>query len=402
MTLSISQHWYASDLGRQREGNEDAVFVKPPLFVVADGMGGAEAGEIASEIAVRAFSRGLPRGPARESLAEVIEQANQRIYKLSRTQRGRAGMGTTVTAAYVDQEEVVFAQVGDSRAYCFRGGELTQITTDHSLVGELVARGKLTEQQAEVHPQRSVITRALGPEEFVEVDIEPFAPQDEDIFLLCSDGLTGMVPEDDIAEILSEAQQLSDAGKRLIDAANDAGGRDNINVALFRVGDGEPMPAAKNKRARSGLGSDDDTVNASDIDPVDSKPSPAQSVSNSNVGDDLPARGNTQSHGRVRRWVFRSVALGVALLVLLLGGWFATRQVYFLGSASDDADAITVYRGLPYELPAGIKLYEPFVSSGVTLRQVPSDRVETFTDHKLRSRKDAESLLWALERGELS
>ncbi len=193
--LRISEHWHGSDLGRQRQGNEDNFFVRAPLFVVADGMGGAQAGEVASEIAVRSFESGLPSGPPTEGLVTVIEGANRRIHDRSRTDAGQAGMGTTVTAAYVGESDVTIAHVGDSRAYVLRDGELVRLTRDHSLVGELVARGKLTEEQAETHPQRSVITRALGPEPDVEVDVQTYNARGGDLFLLCSDGLTSMVPE---------------------------------------------------------------------------------------------------------------------------------------------------------------------------------------------------------------
>jgi PPM family protein phosphatase len=189
--LRIAEHWYASDLGRQRQGNEDNFFVRAPLFVVADGMGGAQAGEVASELAVRRFEGGLPdeRAPA-EALVELIQSANAQIHEQARTDSQRAGMGTTVTAAYVADDSVVVAHVGDSRCYLWRDGELMRLTHDHSLVGELVARGKLTEEQAESHPQRSVITRALGPEPTVEVDVDAFPARPGDVFLLCSDGLT--------------------------------------------------------------------------------------------------------------------------------------------------------------------------------------------------------------------
>ena len=200
--LRISEHFHASDLGRQRQGNEDNYFVRAPLFVVADGMGGAQAGEVASEMAVESFDGGLPDGSPADGLVSVIEDANRRIHDRSRTESQRAGMGTTVTAAYVGEREVTIAHVGDSRAYVLRDGELTRLTRDHSLVGELVARGKLTEEQAETHPQRSVITRALGPEPEVQVDVQAYQARAGDVFMVCSDGLTSMVPEARVREIL--------------------------------------------------------------------------------------------------------------------------------------------------------------------------------------------------------
>src|SRR5918999_2081935 len=172
--LRIAEQWHASDLGRQRQGNEDNYFVRAPLFVVADGMGGAQAGEVASQMAVASFDDGLPQGSPADGLVHIIEDANKRIHERSQTEAQRAGMGTTVTAAYVGEDDVTIAHVGDSRAYVLRGGDLIRLTRDHSLVWELVERGKLTEEQAESHPQRSVITRALGPEPAVQVDVQVY------------------------------------------------------------------------------------------------------------------------------------------------------------------------------------------------------------------------------------
>ena len=209
--LTVPEHFHASDLGRQRQGNEDSYFVRAPLFVVADGMGGAQAGEVASEMAVESFDGGLPEGAPTEALVKVIEQANRRIHDRSRAESQRAGMGTTVTAAYVGESDVTIAHVGDSRAYLLRDGRLERLTRDHSLVGELVARGKLTEEQAETHPQRSVITRALGPEPDVQVDVQTCPARDGDVFLVCSDGLTSMVPESRVTQILRTPARSSRA-----------------------------------------------------------------------------------------------------------------------------------------------------------------------------------------------
>src|SRR3954447_22337225 len=225
--LRIAEHWYASDLGRQRQGNEDNFFVRAPLFVVADGMGGAQAGEVASEIAVRSFDDDLPGGALPEVLTSVIQGANRRIHDKARSDESMHGMGTTATAAYVDDDEVVIAHVGDSRAYLLRDGELIRLTRDHSLVGELVARGKLTEEQAEAHPQRSVITRALGPEPNVQVDVDVFPARAGDVFLLGSDGRPSMVGEAKLKPIFDTDGSLSDVGRALIAAANEAGGRDH-------------------------------------------------------------------------------------------------------------------------------------------------------------------------------
>src|SRR2546421_3185317 len=170
--LRVTEQAFKTDVGRQRTANEDSYFARTPIFVVADGMGGAQAGEVASKTATEAFDRDLGGVPPETALREVVQEANERIHRLAQSDASRAGMGTTLTAAVVkpDQEEVAIAHVGDSRAYLLRNGKLERLTTDHSLVEELRRKGQLTDQQAEDHPQRSIITRALGPEEVVDVD----------------------------------------------------------------------------------------------------------------------------------------------------------------------------------------------------------------------------------------
>jgi len=225
-----------TDTGLQRRDNEDSAYARAPVFVVADGMGGAQAGEVASQIAVEAFEQGLPEdGSPEERLAIRAREANRRIHELSQTQSERAGMGTTLTAAYLDGDDLAIAHVGDSRAYLFRDDALTRLTQDHSLVDELVRRGKLTEEQAAEHPQRSIITRALGPEPQVEVDTWTYPLREGDVILLCSDGLTSMVSEELVATVLARSESLEAAAQGLIDEANGAGGRDNITVVMFRL-----------------------------------------------------------------------------------------------------------------------------------------------------------------------
>ena len=236
--LRAADSFWKTDTGRQRRDNEDNAFVRAPLFVVADGMGGAQAGEVASALAVEEFQQELPEeGSVEERLSNRIREANRRIYERSRREHEHAGMGTTLTAVYVDDDGLAVAHVGDSRAYIFRDGTLTRLTQDHSLVEELVRQGKLTEEQAAEHPQRSIITRALGIELDVEVDTWSYPARAGDVVLLCSDGLTSMIGEDRITDILGSEPNLDRAGDRLIAAANEAGGRDNITVVLFRLED---------------------------------------------------------------------------------------------------------------------------------------------------------------------
>jgi len=237
--LRVAEQYAGTDTGRQRRANEDSLLARSPLFVVADGMGGAQAGEVASKIAIESFQSGLPdQSQPEHELAALAQAANARIHELSHSNAEQAGMGTTLTAVYVGAQEVAIAHVGDSRAYCLRDGELARLTDDHSLVDELMRQGRLTPEEAVEHPQRSVITRALGPEGTVEVDTRSFAARAGDVYLLCSDGLTTMLSEVEILALLLGHQRLSDAGEALIAAANDAGGRDNITVVLV------PFPLA--------------------------------------------------------------------------------------------------------------------------------------------------------------
>jgi protein phosphatase len=234
-----------TDTGRRRLGNEDAYVWRPPLFAIADGMGGAKAGEIAAGIAADTLEGAHSRPLDADDLASLISEANLRIWQRSLNDPSTAGMGTTFTVALVDQEagSVVFGHVGDSRAYRVRDGVLEQITTDHSLVAELVESGVLTPEEAERHPQRSAITRALGTEPEVEPDVFTIEVEPGDLFLLCSDGLSDMLSEEQIAAAIERAGgDPTAAGEELVRNANAEGGDDNITVLLFEIVEGEPEP----------------------------------------------------------------------------------------------------------------------------------------------------------------
>jgi serine/threonine protein phosphatase PrpC len=436
--LRIAEHFHDSDLGRQRQGNEDNYYVRAPLFVVADGMGGAQAGEVASEIAVRQFEGGLPDGhEPGEALVALIQAANARIHEQARSDAQHAGMGTTTTAAYLTADTVVVAHVGDSRCYLLRDDDLIRLTRDHSLVGELVARGKLTEEQAESHPQRSVITRALGPEANVEVDVDAFPARAGDVFLLCSDGLTSMVHEPQLKTLLADRERpLEQTGRILIAAANEAGGRDNITVILFRVEEVEDR-RARDAASDRALTAEHDTFEGEAVAPREGATQPSAEAEqeerrNGTValqalepGDPRAREGGAAAPAREppprtvplpaaaappprRRRKRRRLRSGGALLLfiavvlpLIVGAWLATRAVYFIGTDPADGRTVAIFRGLPYELPLGIDLYEHYYDSGVTLADVPSRRRSIVTDHELRSRDDAEDLVIALEKGEV-
>jgi protein phosphatase len=305
-------------------------------------------------------------------------------------------MGTTVTAAYVGDDAVSVAHVGDSRGYRFRDGTLEKLTTDHSLVEELKRRGRLTEEEAEEHPQKSVITRALGPEPAVEVDTLTYPARPGDIYLLCSDGLTGMVAEDRIAEILSESKSLQAAGQALVREANERGGRDNITVVLFRLEDVAGAPDAEADRPTE--------VGLAAPTPEQVEEARAGAAAPPRRTMPLPARSRPDGQGRRRRRRIPGLAPALVVLAVLAvlgaGTWIATRAVYFVGT--DSNGFVTIYRGLPYDGPAGIDLYQQYYTSGVPASEVPPRRRKSLLDHQLRSRDDVTDLVRKLERGQVT
>ncbi len=232
-----------SDTGRRRLRNEDAFICEPPLFAVADGMGGARAGEVAARLAAAALEEAGVESRGEQGVTAMIVEANRRIWGRALADPATAGMGTTVTAALVDTDSgtVTIGHVGDSRAYLLRDGSLRQLTTDHSLVAELVSSGVLTPEEAERHPQRSAITRALGTEATVDVEVLSFAGAPGDLYLLCSDGLPTMLADSAVAAALERAERdPAVAAEALVTAANQQGGEDNITVVLFELAEGEP------------------------------------------------------------------------------------------------------------------------------------------------------------------
>ncbi|HYC80650.1 MAG TPA: Stp1/IreP family PP2C-type Ser/Thr phosphatase, partial [Solirubrobacterales bacterium] len=324
MALRIEDSAVRTDTGRQRNANEDSVFTRAPLFVVADGMGGAQAGEVASKAAVSAFETELPAGPPERVLEQTIKIANRAIHKQAQSDPNLAGMGTTTTAAIVDPEaeEVAIGHVGDSRAYRFRGGKLERLTRDHSLVEEMRRKGQLTEAQAEDHPQRSIITRALGPEPEVEVDLQTVPAQAGDVFLICSDGLTTMLDDEHIARILARASSMAAAVRALVDEANRAGGRDNITVLLFQLADADAAPAREEGATLIGPSAEAAGLTATEV----KKRAAAEAARKRR--EELEAR---PRHRRLKT----ALKIAVPLLIvaaLLAAAWYGNRQVWFLGT----------------------------------------------------------------------
>lgn len=224
-----------TDIGCLRDHNEDSLVVTPPLFAVADGMGGHAAGEVASEIAVRVLSELAPEHPDGEALGRAIEEANRAVIQAAHEGRGRQGMGTTMTAAMLEGERLVIAQVGDSRAYLLHQGKLQQLTRDHSLMADMIEAGQLTPEEARTHPQRSVITRALGSDVHLHPDIYEINVETGDRLLVCSDGLSGMVFDDQIESTLRRVQDPQRCASQLVNEAIAAGGHDNVTVIVADV-----------------------------------------------------------------------------------------------------------------------------------------------------------------------
>jgi protein phosphatase len=386
--LRIDDQAFRTDTGRQRNANEDSFFVRPPIFVVADGMGGAQAGEVASKAAADAFDVDLPQGSPEQILRETILAANRRIHDLARADPSRAGMGTTLTAAIVnaEREEVAIGHVGDSRAYRLRGRKLEQLTRDHSLVEEMRRKGQITDAQAQDHPQRSIITRALGPEPEVEPDVQTVSAAPGDVFLICSDGLTTMLGEEQIAKLLTGASNMTAAVRALVDEANRAGGRDNITALAFRLED-----AAAPQRQ----GHDDTTL----IGPSAAEAGLTGTEVRRRAAAAAARDRREQLAGKPRRRRLRTTAKVLAALVavaaLAFGAWYGTRQVWFLGT--DESGRVALYRGLPYELPLGIVLYDERYASPIQTAGLPPKRREAVSGHDLRSRSDAVSLIEDIE-----
>jgi protein phosphatase len=390
--LRIDDQATRTDTGRQRNANEDSLFTRPPLFVVADGMGGAQAGEVASKTAAESFDRELPQAPPEQVLRETIEAANRAIHERAQGDPELAGMGTTVTAAIVDlqSEEVAIGHVGDSRAYRLRGSKFERLTRDHSLVEEMRRKGQLTAEQAEDHPQRSIITRALGPEPEVEVDLQTVPAQAGDVFLICSDGLTTMLGDEQIGQILLRATSMGAAVRALVDEANRAGGRDNITVIAFRLEDAAaPAREAEAEGATLiGASAEEAGLTATEV----RRRAAADAARRRR--EELAAKGDRHR----LRTAAKVVALLAVIAAVLFGAWYGNRQVWFLGT--DDAGRVALYRGVPYELPFGVKLYEERYASPIQTESLPPKRRDAVTDHDLRSREDAVSLIEDIEQSQ--
>jgi PPM family protein phosphatase len=318
-----------TDPGRRRRRNEDAYVCQPPLFAIADGMGGAQAGEVASGLAAAVLEEATGDERGEERVSSLIQEANRRVFQRSNEDAATSGMGTTMTVALLDNTEgtIAFGHVGDSRAYRVRGGELEQLTDDHSLVGELVRSGRLSPEEAESHPQRSVITRALGTEPDVDVDTFTVEAHPGDVYLLCSDGLTDMTSARDILAAVEQSRDLDDAARSLVQAANAGGGEDNITVVLFEIaGDQHADDLGETAQLPAAVEDDDDDEDT--LSPLDAVPAVDTAVIPAAVVEERlqQVEAEVPSRPEPRRRILPLVLLIVLLVGLIaLALWGLTR-----------------------------------------------------------------------------
>jgi protein phosphatase len=368
----------ATDTGRRRRHNEDAYVCEPPLFAVADGMGGAQAGELASGLAAAALrDEAAELSGGEQRVDDLIQEANRRIYERQSQDAAASGMGTTITVALVEDGRVAIGHVGDSRAYLIRDRKLEQLTEDHSLVAELVRSGKLSPEEAEGHPQRSVITRALGTDPDVDVDTFSVETKPGDLFLLCSDGLTSMVGDEKIlSEVESNRTDLSGAAKALVRAANKGGGEDNITVVFFEIAGDEDGHDGERTVALPPVEEEDATLDEHDGVPPVAVERPTE---NGHAG---------------RRALFALLALVV--IVAVCGGavWGLWRS-HFVGAETDGH--VVVYQGLPWNVVGSVKLYRPVYVSPLLAAQLSQDERKQLFDHHLRSDDSARAVVHRYE-----
>jgi PPM family protein phosphatase len=386
VTLRLGQTATLTDTGRRRRHNEDAFVAEPPLFAVADGMGGAQAGELASSLAAAALKDSQePGGGGEGRVDELIQQANRRVYERQSQDAAASGMGTTMTVALVEDGRVAFGHVGDSRAYLIRGSALEQLTEDHSLVAELVRSGKLSPEEAEGHPQRSVITRALGTDPDVDVDTFSVDTKPGDLFLICSDGLTTMVDDETILEeVARNRHDLKSAAKALVRAANKGGGEDNITVVFFEIGGEDDLEQTVTLPPRDD-GADAETDTEATLDELDR----------------VPAIQTADGDGRRRepRGPGRRLLVAALTLTLLVGAsgfvvWGLWRS-HFVGSEADGH--VAVYQGVPWNIVGNVHLYRATYVSPLLAAQLSQGERRKLFDHSLRSGSSALAAVRAYE-----
>ena len=377
--MKVARSAAATDPGRRRRHNEDAYVCEPPLFAVADGIGGAQAGEVASRLAATALREtGADGADPRRHVDALIQEANRRVYERQTSDASASGMGTTITVALLHYDMVWIGHVGDSRAYLIRNGELEQLTEDHSLVAELVRSGKLSPEEAETHPQRSVVTRALGTDPNVDVDTFEVEGRTGDLYMLCSDGLTTMVDDGTILdEIDRNRDDLRSAAKALVRAANRGGGEDNITVVFFELGS-EQEHADEQTVAlpppREQVDDEEDTLD--EVDGV--KPIAVEEEA-------TRPRSRDERHP-VRRGLMFVALLFVALIACGFAVWGLWRS-HFVGAEADGR--VAVYQGVPWNVVGNVRLYRTVYVSPLLTAQLSRQERKKLFDHNLVTESSA-------------
>lgn len=388
-----------SDVGRVRDGNEDSYLVQEPLFVVADGMGGHVAGDVASRLAVETIGNEVPAGtvPDLRTLESAVKEANLAIWERAQSEPALQGMGTTCTLVLVVDDEARIAHVGDSRAYLLRDGKLEQITEDHTLVARMVKEGRLSAEEADHHPQRSIVTRALGVDSEVAVDTTSVALKKGDRLLVCSDGLTSMIGTDQIREVLAGEPDPQSAADRLVDLANQAGGEDNITVValLFdggATGKGAAGATTTKPPADASARTDEVQPGARAGNVTGAFQTPPEGVGAERPG---PARPRTRRRSRP------ILAMLVLLAIVLVAGALVFRYAivessYYVAGSRDGR--IAIYRGLPEDV-LGMSFREEIETSDTAVSDLPSAFREDVADAiEVDSLDEARATLQNLEQ----
>jgi PPM family protein phosphatase len=349
-----------TDIGQVREGNEDALLIRDPLYAVADGMGGHRGGEVASNLALQTVEQMFTERQG--TLTEQVERANRAVFERSQSDRNVSGMGTTLTAALIEDGAVLLAHVGDSRAYLFRSGQLSLLTEDHTLVRRMVVEGEITETEAENHPHRSILTRALGVDGDVRVDETRIEVQDGDRLLLCTDGLTGMLSDDQIISVLKDVRDPQDAVDRLVRAANRAGGVDNITAVIIDfTEDGRLGGSGTKEDARPEVPATEHPT------PAMAPPPPARSdvtAVSSSPGARRPSGRPAARRSRVPRlWVGAGIVLAIAILGFVGVRLYLDSQ-WFVGVSNG---RVAIFRGVPAEV-AGLDMNSVVVETSIPAR----------------------------------
>ena len=395
--MTAQFRWGAcSDVGLVRQVNEDSKLAAPPLFAVADGMGGHASGDVASAIAIEVFESEVKRS---DSISKAVHSANKAIFQRAARDPDLTGMGTTLTAMWADEQSAQIAHVGDSRAYLLRDGQLTRLTTDHTVVNRLVQQGRIMPEDADRHPQRSYLERALGVDPEVEVDVHVLDMQPGDRVLLCSDGLFGMIDDDLIQTILEDERSPQRAAERLCEEAVHAGGNDNVTAVVvdFPAARSAPLPHDTGSFAAATT-----STRLTDTGPIGTAPAPTRVHTVSPAATPAttsPIKSSTTStserprrRGRRLVWVVGALALlgiGAALARLTISGsWYV----------GEDGGRVAVFNGVPGTL-AGLELAE--LDSRTKLR---SESLPELYQGRLRdgirasSRRDARAIVADLEK----